>query len=155
MFRVLILAAIVLLLLGYFRDYIFININFLSGVKYYPGIETDYKLPSQLGFLNAFTYEQLYYGKFLVTLLFSAAFLLVSIIVIKKIFADSKYIKWTVYTYISLIVLSGVFYSYGMLFNDFNNGYKLSRVFMGFLQSPFVLMVLVPAFKIAENNNSQ
>jgi hypothetical protein len=155
MIRVLLPAAVVLLLLGYFRDYIFININFLSGVKYYPNIETDYKLPSQLSFLNSFTYEQLYFGKFFVTLLFLAAFLLVSIVVIKKLFTDSKYIKWTVYAYISLVVLSGIFYSYGMLFDDFNTGYKLSRVFMGFLQSPFVLMVLVPAFKIAENNNSQ
>ncbi len=153
MIRVLIPAAFILLFLGYFRDYIFININFLSGVKYYPNIVTDYKLPQQLFFLNAFTYEQLYYGKFLVTMLFSASFLVVSIIVIKKLFSSLTYVKWTVYTYISLIVLSGVFYTYGMLFNDFNNGYKLSRVFMGFLQSPFVLMVLVPAFKIAEKNN--
>ena len=52
MIRVLIPAAFILLFLGYFRDYIFININFLSGVKYYPNIITDYKLPQQLFFLN-------------------------------------------------------------------------------------------------------
>jgi hypothetical protein len=144
--------VLLLLLLGYFRDFMFININFLMGVKYYVGIETDYVLPAQLSLLDKLSYDQLYYGKFILTLFFAILFFLISLFTIRRVFGkEKKYTRWTLYAYAGIFATSALFYLYAMITNDYENGYKLSRAFMGFLQSPFVLMVLVPAFKMGQN----
>ena len=61
-----------------------------------------------------------------------------------------KFIRWTIFSYIAVVAVSGISYGMGILFHDGENGYIFSRFFMGLIQSPFLLILLIPAFKLAE-----
>ena len=144
------LLILSLIFFGYLRDYLFVNINFQLAKLYYK--DYIYTLPENLSFLQIFSYNQLFYGKWILTIVFMLIYFLITCAFIKKIFTEKKYIKWTAYSFLTILFISFLFYSYGILFHDYDNGYTLSRVFMGMVQSPLVLMILIPAFKLSTSS---
>ncbi|MBA3899287.1 MAG: hypothetical protein H0X62_03610 [Bacteroidetes bacterium] len=130
--------------LGYARDFTFVNINAALSDLWY---QTNYHtFPNTLSFLETFSYNQLYQLKWLLTVVVSLLFLLIYILGIYLIFKKKKYIVWSLACFAFIYLISGIFYMYGYFFNDLARGYKFSRIFMGFIQSPLLLMLLIPAF---------
>lgn len=144
-------AAIIILLAiltGYLRDSIFKTINALLRSW---DLDQDYFLPPFLSFLENYEYETLENLKWLLTLLFSLIYLLISIGAIKLFFNNSKYIKIAIFTYIGIIFISGIFILIGLVFSSTTlKMYEFSRYLMGMAQSPIVLMILIPTFKLSE-----
>lgn len=143
-----IIISILLILTGYLRDSIFKTINALLRSW---DLEQDYFIPPFLSFLENFEYETLENLKWLLTLLFSILYLILSIFAIKLVFKDRKYIKIAILTYVGIIILSGIFIISGYLFTSTSEKmYEFARYLMGMAQSPIVLMILIPTFKLSE-----
>ena len=64
-------------------------------------------------------------------------------------FGERKFVRLTFWAFGIIVVLSGVFYIGGSLLGAANAGYAFARAFMDFVQSPLVLMVLIPAFYLS------
>ncbi|MGZ4056425.1 MAG: hypothetical protein ACXVPU_15025 [Bacteroidia bacterium] len=144
-----------LLTTGYYRDFVFKTIN---GLLKAWDFDVDYVMPSSLRFLENYEYDTLVNIKWLLTFLFSFIYLIIALITIKIIFNNKKYLKITIGTYIGITALSGIFILTGHFFHhSAEKMYEFARYFMGMAQSPIILMILIPAFKISEKefHNSQ
>ena len=89
----------------------------------------------------------------MLTILFSLAFMLWSIICVNALFKNNNYIKITIGVFTLLVIISSIFYFLGSLTGNTSFGYKFARIFMGIAQSPLPLMLLVPAFLLAEKTS--
>jgi hypothetical protein len=145
--------------LGYLRDHLFVHINYQIYKLLYNS-SFDYRLPPDMKWLERFSYTQLYYGKFPLTLLFSFLYFLPTLLVVKRIFPEKKFTRYTVSAYLciftgSLLIymLGYVCYKFGMV--EFQKKtYSVSRYIMGYMQSPLLLMILVLAFKISTSKDT-
>jgi hypothetical protein len=137
-----------LLTIGYYRDFVFKTINGL--IKAWD-FDVDYVIPPSLKFLENYPYDTLLTIKWLLTLLFSIVYLIITLIAIRMLFNSSKYSRIAIGTYIGIILFSGIFILLGYLFHSTSEKmYEFARYFMGLAQSPVILMILIPAFKISE-----
>lgn len=144
----LLLLIICLLLLGFYRDFVFKNINALIQSH---ELNIGFSMPSHLSVFDNFEYNTLIKIKWILTFAFSAFYLITSIITINILFKNKKYIRITIGVYIALILVSAIFMTLGyFLPTTSKNMYSFSRYLMGMAQSPLVLMILIPAFKISE-----
>ncbi|NNC82395.1 MAG: hypothetical protein HKN79_02360 [Flavobacteriales bacterium] len=138
-----ILMAIVLVILGGFRDILFVNIN--EQIAYNDGLIENYRVLEQFDFLNNYDSPALNQVKWILTILFTVVYLGLSMITFRMILKDMKGSLWILYFYLSAFAIAGVIFIAGWLFNEPELGYTLSRVVMGALQSPFPLMLMIPA----------
>ena len=144
----LILVAGVILFLGYYRDFVFKSINALIQSH---ELNIDFSMPPSLSIFSNFEYTTLIKTKWLLTIICSAFYLVISIISVKILFENKKYIRITVGVYIALTIVSAIFMTTGYFFPIISkNMYSFSRYLMGMAQSPLILMILIPAFKISE-----
>ncbi len=142
-----------LILSGYLRDTVFKTINALLRAW---DLDQDYFLPPFLSFLENYQYETLENLKWLLTLIFSLLYLILTIFSIKLFLKSSKYIKIAIFTYLGIIVISGVFILIGLCFNSIaQKMYEFARYLMGMAQSPIILMILIPAFKLLEKEKNK
>jgi exosortase F-associated protein len=145
---ILIIMAILAVLTGYLRDTVFKTINAILRAA---DLEQDYFLPAFISFLQNFEYQTLVNLKWFLTLFFSLLYLILSIIIIKTLFKDSKYLKITTLTYIGVLLISAGFIAAGLIFkNSSEKMYEFARYLMGMAQSPIILMILIPTFKLME-----
>lgn len=140
-------------MLGFLRDYLFVNINFQIYKLYSPS-DYPYNLPPALEFLESFSQQQLYYSKYILTGFFSLAYFLVTYLTLKHLFGKHV-VKWTILAYLLIFTLAVAAHFYGVLFKDKENGYTYSLLFMHTIQSPVMLMVLVPLFKLGQISRQQ
>jgi hypothetical protein len=138
------IAFILMATLGYFRDFVFTHINWRLQDLYYE--KNRHPLPPILDIFRGLSYSHLYYFKFLLTTVTALMYLGIYYLVVKLIFRENKYLKITLLAFLGIILISSIFYGYGIIFNDFQRGYHLSRIFLGFVQSPLLLMLLIPVF---------
>jgi len=149
-FYLLIIAL--LLVTGFYRDFVFNSINALlqawdANVSYY--------LPPSLEFLEKYEYDTLLRIKWVLTFAFSFVYLLISIVTIRFIFNKKRLILITAAAYAGIMLLSGAFMLTGIIFSSASEKmYEFARYFMGMAQSPLILMVLIPVFKLAEKENT-
>lgn len=140
--------AILAILTGYLRDTVFKTINAILRAA---DLEQDYFLPAFISFLQNFEYQTLVNLKWFLTLFFSLLYLILSIIIIKTLFKDRKYLKITTLTYIGVLLISAGFIAAGLIFkNSSEKMYEFARYLMGMAQSPIILMILIPTFKLME-----
>lgn len=137
------------IVLGFMRDFIFINLNYQMGKLYYK--DYNFILPEPLYFLNNFTYQGLIYLKWILTGIFFILYFLVTVLSIKRIFNNKKYIKLSIGFYFILTVVAALVYLIGAVFFNSERAYNLSLFFTHMIQSPLVLMILIPAFKLTGN----
>ena len=137
------ILLIVFVVLGGFRDILFVNIN--EQIDFNDGLIETYRVLDQFQFLNEHDTPSLVKGKWILTIAFSAVYLLLSIITFSYVLIDRQGVKWLCIFYIGAFVTSGITYLAGKLLGDPQLGYTLSRVLMGALQSPFPLMLMIPA----------
>lgn len=144
-----ILITCILLSLGYYRDFVFVNINALLKAR---DFRMDYSMPSSLEFFNNYGYNTLVKIKWLLTLLFSGFYLILSSFAISLLFNNKKYLNITIAVYIIVTIVSGLFIASGLIFETIGSKmYDFSRYLMGMLQSPIILMILIPTFKLLGN----
>jgi hypothetical protein len=133
-----------LLLVGYSRDFIFKSINALIKAN---DSEMDYFLHPSLTWLTTFSNATLIKIKWIFTILFSLVFLLIGILALKFLFKNKNYSLILILAYSLLFSLSAVLFGLGVLFkNSSIEFYEAARYFMGMLQSPLIIMILIPLF---------
>jgi hypothetical protein len=149
----LLLIVCVLLLLGYYRDFVFKTINAVLQAKEYDALFTS---PPTLQFLDHYSAGGLMKLKWALTLLFTLVYLGITLFTIKIVFDKRKYNRLTIGVYIVIMLLSGILMLMGYAFDGLaERMYEPARYLMGLAQSPVILMILIPAFKLSgqEHNN--
>lgn len=129
--------------LGGYREIVFVNIN--EQILFNAGQIDDYRVLDSFLWLKEYDTSALETFKWVLTIAFSIIFLILGFVIMRKIMHDAEGGLWLVITYAGAIFLAGSFYVTGRLIGQEELGYTLSRVFMGALQSPFILMLMIPA----------
>lgn len=141
--RLLIVGGFALIIAtGFVREFVFLNINEQLAFLYY-GHETS-NMSWVLGFLGVLTYDQLYWFKWLLTPVFATVFCFETMLSLKQLFGDA-HAKETLALFVGLLALSAVLFGGFWVFGDIVGGYTQARFLMGLAQSPFPLMLLIPA----------
>jgi hypothetical protein len=136
-----VVLILVLIALGFFREYLFVNIN----VVLYNKLNGEtYTVVPILSFFEGFSYNSVYACKWIFTGLFSLLFFLLQAELLKRIFAEKNIVKWLLYFYLVLILLAILAFGTGYISGNLESGYRFSRMFMGILQSPVPLMFMIP-----------
>lgn len=148
LFWKLIPAIVIIFIVGYFREMIFVHINFQRTQVYYHETDLDYNytFPGILLFLKKLDYAQLTQLKWILTLLFYLIYFGITYFLVSKIFKNKMYNLITVGAHLLFFFIAGIFYVIGHFTGNGLEGYTLSREFMGILQSPLLLMILIPSF---------
>ena len=137
-----------LIFLGYYRDFLFRTLNSILQSRDY---EAVFIIPASLKFLDQFDYNTLLTFKWLFTFAFSLIYLSVTLITVKIIFNKKKYSYISIGAYVFITVISGLFILTGYVINGLaDKMYEFARYLMGMAQSPVILMILIPAFKLSE-----
>jgi len=146
----LILSVILIVVLGFFREFVFYNVN--AQINYYlhwqDGI--PFYTDSRFEFLYEWPYQRLIQFKWLMTLVFTLLFLGNSLLIIYFLFRENKYLKWTIYFFGFILIVSGILTIGWYVFKS-DNFYRLSRLMMDFVESPKPLMLIIPAIYLSRN----
>ncbi|MBL7889107.1 MAG: hypothetical protein JNL24_06120 [Bacteroidia bacterium] len=145
---VLLLIVTLIVFISFYRDYFFRTVNAMLLAWDY---EMDYPMPAHLRFFESFDYDAVLNLKWLFTLVFAAVFYFISRYTIQYLFSNRNYNRIVLFAFAGLTVLSGLFMIIGwMVPSSLERMYEIARFLMGLAQSPVVLMVLIPAFMLAE-----
>ena len=151
-YRFYIALIITLLIIGFVRDYLFVNLNYQASLAYYKQ-KPDYEISGFLAFIQNWSYTKLYYSKWILTFLFAFLYGLVAFLSVRFVFKSKLYNRVTLFIYIAIFVISLMAFGIGYVTNNYSKGYSIARQLMGWLQSPVVLMILMPALFL--NNNEK
>ena len=116
---------IIAISLGFLRDHVFVFINYL--------IETGGDPEGKLSML-----------KWVLTLLFSLAYLMNTCALLFVFFRSQKYIRIAVLSYSFLFAAALLSAATSCIFSSFGNVYPFVRTILGVAQSPVVMMILIP-----------
>lgn len=134
-------AIVAVAILGFLREFVFVNINEQLFALWYdePSRATDL-----IPFLKSVDYYTLYTSKWMLTLVFSFSFYLASCGLLKLIFSKF-YWRENAVIFIGLFLLAAVIMTIGWSLNATDKAYTYARFLMGIAQSPLVLMFMIPA----------
>jgi len=137
------ILVIAFILIGGLREIIFVNINeqieFTSGRK-----DANYVLP-YLQFLGDYTIAQLNSTKWLLTVVTMVVNFILSVFSLRLVMDKPKAVRWLIMMYLAGFVVAGLSFGLGKILSQDLLGYTVARAVMGGLQSPFPLMLLIPA----------
>jgi len=148
---IIILFVIFLIILGFFREFVFVNINTLI---YNNKFNENYPYNSFFNSIDSFHFKSLYFAKWFLTAFFIYFFYFLQIRFSWFLFYEKKFKNWIFYLYSFLVMLSIITFLIGWLFNDLRQGYTFSRLFLGFLQSPLPTVFLTPVCYFYKKNIS-
>ncbi|MEW6774200.1 MAG: hypothetical protein AB1304_09410 [Bacteroidota bacterium] len=142
-------------LLGLFREYIFLNINNVIYFKYYKN--TTVPIPFGFGWLTKLSFEQLYFLKYPLTIIFVIIFFISNFFFLKQMQVYPLYIKILILSYILIIITSAILMLYAYYFHQRldDNEYSISRGLMGVAQSPLISFVLFVLYLWDKNKFQQ
>lgn len=140
-----ILFLTIFAILGFSREFLFVNINSQLYKLYYG--HSNLTLPESLYFLNNFDFDTLYYLKFPLTIITFLIYMIVSFYAVRNLTANKKYGMWVIYIYALLLILASITMSYNYFINHTFAGdeYTFSRWLMGIAQSPLVAFFIIAA----------
>jgi hypothetical protein len=141
---------LVFILTGFFREFVFLNVNEQMRVTYYK-VSDSHVAPGMM-WLNAFSYTTLYYMKWLLTAAFTFLFAILSAITIKVVFNDKKLVRIGIYTYGIVFLASFFFFLVGAFSGNTETTYSIARFLAGLIESPAMLIILLSAFTIIRRN---
>jgi hypothetical protein len=156
LFWKLIPVIVLIFIIGYFRELIFVHINFQRTQVYYHETDLDYNytFPGILLFLKKLDYFQLTQLKWILTVVFYLIYFTITYLLVSNIFKNKMYNLITIAIHVLFFAIAGVFYLIGNFTGKGLEGYTLSREFMGILQSPLLLMILVPTFILSDRQKN-
>lgn len=143
--------VLALILLGLFREMLFLTINAVLYNKYYQANEHVGLLLEPV--VSVFSYQTLYIAKWFITPLFAFLFWVTQKKFLFFLFQEKKPTTWLGILYLSLFLLAGLFFVAGWALGNINKGYTFSRLFMGLLQSPAACMILIPVTYLYKKTN--
>lgn len=134
--------------LGLYREYFFGNYNNMMYFMY--NGDTTVPVKPDFQFFLKFSYKTVYYFKYIFTIVFFAAFFILSYFCVKRFTGDKKILKWFTYSYLLLLLLSSVLMLWTYFFkNNFEgNEYSISRWLMGIAQSPLPALFFMATSKL-------
>ncbi|HXC07268.1 MAG TPA: hypothetical protein VNZ86_21050 [Bacteroidia bacterium] len=147
------LVVLIFIASGFFRDYVFHNVNAQMRTSYYG--QKDTELDPGMKFLEGYTYLKLYYFKWILTLLFSVLFMGYTLALIRLYFPLKTYLRWVLLAYGFLFGVAALFWTGGFLANHSEKGYLIARFLMDMTQSPIMLIVLIPALRMLKKENAE
>ncbi len=152
-FKYFLLVFLIFAVLGYFREFFFVQINNILYRKYY-NRETMLAVAPLMQIFQKFSYDGLYYAKYLLTLIWLSFFLWANYFALKKLSDSPILIKILLYTYAIMLLLAVGSMTFGYFFNDRlqDDEYTLSRWLMGIAQSPIICLILLASEKLYKNS---
>lgn len=135
--------------LGYFREFFFVHLNNILFIKYY-NRNSALPVPEVMQVFQNFSYDTLYYSKYVYTLIWALFFFTTNYFALKKL-TDNRYlIKILSYTYCLMLFIAGVSMLYGYFVNNRlqDDEYTLSRWLLGIAQSPIICLILLASEKL-------
>ncbi len=135
--------------MGYFREFFFVHLNIILYEKYYHSTSPA-PFPEIMIFFRRFSYDTLYYSKYVYTLLWILFYFLANFFALKKLSNVVYFRKILVYTYLIMFVLAFFAMAYGYFISGrLQDGeYTLSRWLMGIAQSPIICLILLASEKL-------
>lgn len=141
--------------LGYWREFFFVHLNIIMYSKYYnkpPSVPT----PAAMQLFTAYSYEFLYYAKYVFTSFFALCFLALNYFAIKQLTENKYLVRILFYTYVLMFAFALLSMLYGYLFYNRlqDDEYTLSRWLMGVAQSPIICLILLASEKLYAKTTS-
>lgn len=140
-------------LLGFSREFIFVNLNDRLYTMYYGHEES--LLPNGLQFIKHYSYNTLYYSKYVLTILYFTAYGVVSYMAVKLICNDKPFAKWVIYLFLLIVIVSFIIMLYNYFINEQLDGdnYLFSRWLMGIAQSPLIVFFMIASHLLYKKMN--
>ncbi len=129
---------------GFFREFLFLNINEQSRVTFYHDIDSH--VASSLQWLSSLSYPTLYYAKWPLTLFFTTFFGFLAATIIRLWFNDKNLVKITWLAYAITFGAGLLFYLAGSLSGNRETTYDLARFLAGLTETPALLVMLLASF---------
>lgn len=141
--------GVLFVLLGLYREFIFVHINNIATVKYY-GKTTGLPIPESLNFIYNMEYKTIYYMKYPLTIFSFLCFYGLSFWCLRSLTHDKNLLKWLSYSYLILFILSAtaMLWAYFVKVKLQDDEYTFSRWLMGIAQSPLVVLFLLASSKL-------
>lgn len=135
---------------GFFREFIFLNINEQSRVTFYN--ETESNVAASMQWLSGLSYPTLYYAKWPLTLIFTSYFAFIAASVVKLWFANKNFVKITWLAYAITFAAGLAFYLAGVLMDARESTYGIARFLAGITETPALLIMLLASFLALRRN---
>jgi hypothetical protein len=131
------ICLLLLFVSSYYREVLFRSINAIMG-----GEDFFYAKTTTLPFLMDWSYAELNRLKYLLTVGFSAWFILLSLVGLRKGF-DSNLAYWLLMGgYILIAVIAGIAMVIGFAFLDFQTVYPFLRKLIGIIHNPLPYLLI-------------
>jgi hypothetical protein len=159
-FKNLLLVLLVFACAGYIRERFFEHLNIImTGV--YRGTDLyaiiGHKRPAIMSMFASWSYAQLYYSKYIFTVVWMLIFYLISYIALKKITGSAFFLRILTWTYglLFLIAACSMVIGYFVTGSLQNDEYTVSRWLLGITQSPIICLILLAASKLYNQSFNQ
>lgn len=160
--------------IGFFQEYLKINVNYLletgSGIPGFFELDAEskkgiieasknklvqdfYHKPKTINALYSMSESSLAYSKWALTLGFTIIFLVLNSLILKTFTGKKEVVKWLTYLYLAFFILAFLIFLFGKLTGTLDALYPLSRKITGGLQSMVPLMLMLSAVWISERIN--
>jgi hypothetical protein len=148
----LIITSLILLYIaaGFFREFVFLNINEQSRVTFYH--ENDSHVAPSMQWLSGLSYPVLYYAKWPLTLLFTIFFAFLAATIVRQWFGDKNLVKITWLAYGIAFSAGLLFYVAGYLTGNTDSTYDIARFLAGLTETPAMLVILLASFMAIRRN---
>lgn len=146
----LIILAVLIVSLGFIRDYFFMNINwiYLNLTTGRPNQALD-----EFHFLLNWTPAEIDLLKWILTFVFLSLFALLTFLINHIAFQNRNYNKITIITFIGITLVALIIYAFGLITNTGQQVYGIVRTLMGIVQSFMPAMFLFVLFKFLPEKN--
>jgi hypothetical protein len=134
-----------LFLLGYYRSFFFSTIAALFDSLVAPGTSTTAKFPTRLfDVVSGIASNYLWIG----SALYAACFAVHAALAVWIIYQSRRLALYSLALYGLLTILCFLFILLGNMVNSFSIGYGLARHIRSLMESPFFLILLIPAMRL-------
>lgn len=134
-------VVVAFIVVGFLRDFIFINLNYHLAHLQVEGSRSY--AHSFFDFLHQFTFMQIYYSKYVITLIFTIVNFILGYFLIRIVLNYRKLLRLYAVLYAVVTSTALLFFAGGFILGDPDQGYSFSRILMGFLQSPLPAALLI------------
>ncbi len=138
------LLVVLFVATGFFREFVFVNVNEQRRVAYYH--TDDSQLAPSMQWLTAFDDTTLYYAKWPLTLAFTALFAGLTALIVRIAFNDRRLVRITWLAYAGVFAIAFLIYAAGWLTGNSESTYEISRFVVGIAETPALLAVLFATF---------
>ena len=141
---------------GFGRDSFFVQINTILYMKFYP--ESDrVPISSLMQVFDHLSYQNLYYLKFPLTLLWTLLYYGLNYATIRAFAKSKPVLKGLTVLYILLVALATLSVAYGyLMYNTLEKDeYTLSRWLMGIAQSPLPALLLIASATLLKRDTDE